>query len=319
MPRLTAVQYRNTLEDLFGDDLPPTPVEADTNPYLFYNIGATTTSLSGLGAQRYAEAATAITDAIFSSATRRDALLGCAPASPGDACIESFVRTIGKRLFRRPLTSEEAVLWTSLARDLAEGDPYDGARLALYGMLQSPSFLYRVERGEPDPRDGARLRYTSFEMASRLSFLFWNTTPDDELLLAAERGDLVTDEGILEQAARLGESPRARRAVMDFFAQYLDLARLDQLERDPERYPAYSATLAASMRAELRLLVDDFVFRRDADVRGLFDTRRTFVNTELAALYGVDAPGASPIAFVPVAQAEAMEKFGPRGPNSMAT
>jgi hypothetical protein len=55
-----------------------------------------------------------------------------------------------------------------------------------------------------------------------------------------------------------------------------------------------------AMRTEAKLLVDDLVFRRDADVRGLFSTRRTFVNTELAKLYGVEAEGATAVAFVPV-------------------
>ena len=40
--------------------------------------------------------------------------------------------------------------------------------------------------------------------------------------------------------------------------------------------------------------------RRDTDVRGVFTTRRTFVNSELAELYGVTADGATPITFVPV-------------------
>ena len=102
------------------------------------------------------------------------------------------------------------------------------------------------------------------------------------------------------EAGRLLESPRAREAVEAFFDQYLDLGELAQLERDPARYPAASKTLGASMRTEVHLLVSDLVFRRDADVRELFSTRRTFVNAELAALYGVKAPGATEVAFVPV-------------------
>jgi len=70
--------------------------------------------------------------------------------------------------------------------------------------------------------------------------------------------------------------------------------------RDPMDYPHFSSTLIESMRSEVALLVDDLVYRRDVDVRQLFSTRSTFVNAELAALYGVEAPGASAITFVPV-------------------
>ncbi len=303
MPRLTSLQYRNTLKDVFGGVLPPTALEPDTNPYLFYSIGAATTTLSELGAQQYADAAGAITDALFSDGSRRQALLGCVPASTEDACVREFIQRIGLRLFRRPLSSEDTERWLTVVRRAAEGDVYQGLRLALYGMLQSPRFLYRVEVGEPDPTDPStppRRRYDSYEMAQRLSFLLWDQAPDAELLAAASRGELLDAGSLRAQAQRLLDSPRARPAVQSFFDQYFNLGALAQLERDPARYPEFSPTLGASMRSEVQLLVDDFVFRRNVDIRQLFATRNTFVNSELAALYKVAAPAASEVAFVPV-------------------
>ncbi len=241
-----------------------------------------------------------ITEAIFSDPARRIDVLGCVPVSGADACVDSIVRDLGRRIYRRPLAEAEVARWLSVSHQAGATDPWDGPRFAIWGMLQSPHFLYRSGAGEPDPADPTRRRYTSYEMAERLSFFFWNTTPDAELLDAAERGELVDDAGLYDQAMRLAEDPRTRDAVQDFFAQYLDLGRLESVERSPERYPEWSETMAESMEMELRLLVDDIVFRRGGDMRTLFDTRRTFVNSELAALYGVEAPGASPIAFVPV-------------------
>jgi len=177
-------------------------------------------------------------------------------------------------------------------------------------MLQSAHFLYRVELGESDPADEDRLRYTAHEMAGRLSFLLWNGPPDDTLLDAADRGELLDDESLYDHAQRLLESPTARQAVQAFFAQYFDLGRLDQVERDVERYPNFTPTLASSSRTELELLVDDFVFGRNVDIRGLFSADRTFVNRELATHYGVDAPGATPIAFVPVQLPEESHRRG---------
>ena len=109
---------------------------------------------------------------------------------------------------------------------------------------------------------------------------------------------------------RLLDDERARVAVQSFFAQYLDLGRLEGLERDPGRYPAFTETLAKSMRTEVELLVDDVVFRRDTDIRELFATRRTFVNTELANLYEVAAPAATPVLFVPVSLPQAGPRAG---------
>jgi len=226
--------------------------------------------------------------------------VGCEPLAPGDQCVQGFLEDFGRRAYRRPLTPDELLRWQQVTVQLAQPDAWEGLRLAVAGMLQSPNFIYRVELGEPDPERPDRLRYTSHEMASRLSFLLWNTTPDDELLDAAAGDELLTEEGLRTHAERMLADPRANAAIQDFFAQYFDLGRLDGIDRDTTTYPLFSPTLPASARTEVQLLVDDFVFRRDADIRGIFGTRNTFVNEELAMLYGVEAPGASPIAFVPV-------------------
>jgi Protein of unknown function (DUF1592)/Protein of unknown function (DUF1588)/Protein of unknown function (DUF1595)/Protein of unknown function (DUF1585) len=304
LPRLTALQYRNSLVDLLGGELPETPVEADTNPYLFFSIGAASTELSELGVQRLEEASDAVASAVFDDPERRLALLGCEPTAAADPCVSEFITRFGRRAYRRPLSSDEHQRWQSIASDLSGGDGWLAARTVVAGMLQSPHFIYRVELGTPaegtPTDDGSRTRLTGYEMATRLSYLLWNTTPDDGLLDAAERGDLDAPEGIEAEARRLLDDPRARDAVQEFFAQYFDLGRLDGISRDPVSYPQFTPTLVESMRSEVKLLVDDFVNRRDTDVRGVFSTRRTFVNSELASLYGVDAPGATEVAFVPV-------------------
>lgn len=300
LPRLTAVQYRNTLYALFGEPLPPTPVEPDTNPYLFYTIGATSTTLSELGTQQYEEAADAVTHAVFDDATRRATLMGCEPAGAGDGCVSQFLASFGRRVYRRPLTEAEHARWLQISVDLAQPDAIEGVRLAVSGMLQSPTFLYRVELGEPDPEVPGRLRYTGWEMASRLSYLLWNSMPDDALFAAADRGDLGTREGITNEVERMLADPRASETIQFFFAQFLDLGRLDDVTKDPATYPEFTATMSDAMRTEVELLVADVVFREQSDARSIFSTRRTFVNDELAALYGVDAPGAGPITYVPV-------------------
>ncbi len=307
LPRLTQRQYRNAVEDLFGGPLPEVEIEPDTNPYLFTSIGATSTSLSELGTQQYEEAADTLTGVVWDDLARRDALIGCAPAAADDACAQGFLSNFGRRAFRRPLAADELARWTAVAVELSSGgsspeaaDAYRGLRLAVAGMLQSPYFLYRVELGEEDPADPSRLRYTGYELASRLSFLLWESIPDEELLSAAEDGALLDADGLEQQARRMMADPRTRLSVQAFFGQYFDLARLDGVSRDPELYPDFSPTMAKSMRTEVELLIEDLVYRQDADIRKLFSTRKTFVNTELAALYGITAPdGASEISFAP--------------------
>ena len=300
LPRLTESQYYNTVGDLLGDALPSPLLEPDTNPYLFFNIGAATTTVSEEGVGRYEEAADVITRAVFEDPARREALVGCVPETAEDTCAAAFIASFGRRAMRRPLSQEEQTRWLGIAAELADGDPWQGLRMAVAGMLQSPNFLYRVELGEVDPEDPERRLYTGWEMATRLSYLLWNTTPDDQLLLAAESGLLDSPEGLLAEAERLLADPRASATIQAFFAQYLDLGRLAQVERNPDLYPLYTPNLVAAMRSEIELVVDDLVNREQADIRGLFTGRKTFVNADLAAVYGIDAKGASAITFVPV-------------------
>ena len=299
LPRLTTLQYRSTLVDLFGANVPLLPTESDTNPYLFDSIGAATTTLSELGVEQYEQAAEAATHYVFSDPLRRAVQVGCEPAAPGDACVQAYLARFGRKALRRPLTADELARWTSVTVALAQPDLWEGIRLATAGLLQSPHFLYRVELGEPDAEDPERRVLTGFEMASRLSFLLWNTTPDDALLDAAEKGELSAPDGIEEHAARLLSDDRARAAIQRYFAQYLDLGRLDEVQRDPANYPLFTPTTKAAMRREVELLVDHIV-QEGGDTRTIFSTQSTYVNSDLAALYGVDAPGADPTTFVQV-------------------
>ncbi|HUS63422.1 MAG TPA: DUF1592 domain-containing protein, partial [Kofleriaceae bacterium] len=229
----------------------------------------------------------------------RQALVGCAPVAADDACVTTFLTRFTRRAFRRPLAPAELEAWIATARTAGATDPWRGLRIAVAGVLQAPSFLYRVELGEADPDEPGRLRYTGFEMASRLSFLLWDTLPDEELLGAAERGELADAPGVRAAAERLMADPRAAAATQSFFAQYLDLGRLGRVTRDPALHLQWSETMAASMRREIELLTAALV-AEGADARTLFSTRRTFVNDELAALYGVEAPGATHDVFVEV-------------------
>jgi hypothetical protein len=297
--RLTTRQYRALLLELFGDTAPP-HLQEDTYPYLFASVGASTEPLSESGVQLLEEAAAAVTAEVFADPARREALVGCAPTSADDPCVAAFLTDVGRRAYRRPLTATELARWTGVVRQLGAADPWTGLRSALSGILQSPYVVYRVELGEPHPTDPGLRVLTDWELATRLSLLLWDAPPDGALLDAAAAGRLSTPDGLAAEVDRLLADERAREATEAFFEQLLDLGRFDRATPDPATYPAFTPTLRAAMRAEVLLLVDDLVWRRDVDVRALFSEPRAFVNAELAAHYGVDAPGASAVAFVPV-------------------
>ena len=122
--------------------------------------------------------------------------------------------------------------------------------------------------------------------------------PDDALFAAAASGALDTPDGVQAQAERLLALPAAHDAVRAFFATLLSLDNLDTLTRPTAIFPQFTPTLGAALKQETALAIDDLVFARDGDYRHLFDQTDTFVNAELAALYGVPAPAGTGFAQV---------------------
>lgn len=288
---LTRIEYRNSVRDLLGispsGDVDEVPSQAG-----FSVVGAANGTLSAGAVDKFQNAAYSAAEALFKDTTLRRAFVGCEPASATDPCIEAFVRRFGGRAFRRPLTDDEVKKYLALVAAVGAdfSSPWMGLQFALAAFLQSPAFLYRVELGEPDPADSSRLRYTSYEMASRLSYSLWATTPDAELLAAAEKGELVKSSNVQAQAKRLLADAKARDALARVFFELYKLEELEGVPKDAASYPLFSPALVASMKGEVERTVQDLIFEREGDLRDLFDNRTTFVDANLAKLYGLPAP-----------------------------
>ena len=285
--RLTRTQFANTLRDLLpgGANVSLGDLEPDDERDGFASVGATYAATSPNGVEKYETAARAALDAIFADPARRGSLLGCEPGGSAvdEGCAKSFVSGFGRRAWRRPLTAVEVERYTALAKTVGTsfGEGAKGLQHAALGLLTSPNFLYRVEIGEAGA--GGRFHYTGYELASRLSYLLWNTTPDVELLAAAEAGKLDAADGLREQVTRLLGSDRAKAGIATFAGE---LFQLDDLAMVPKDDPRATPSLRDAMAGEIRRR---FESRLDptADLTELFDTNQVFVNAELAAIYGI--------------------------------
>jgi hypothetical protein len=283
--RLTYAQYVRTVGDLFGDGLVlPAELEPDSRSSGLYAVGVSLTSISSLGVERYESAAYDIAEQVLADDARLAALATCDLAETD--CLRDTVETLGRRAWRRPLTTEESDRLVAIA-DAAAQVGETGLVYAIAALLQSPHFLFRPELGE-DAGDGTR-RYTGWEMASRLSYFLWDTTPDDELLDAAAAGELVTDAGVAGQVDRMLADARAKDGVRAFLTDMLELDALDDLAKDPTVYTYASAGLGASAREQTLLDAEAIVFG-DLDFRTFLTSTDTHLDRTLAALYDVPAP-----------------------------
>lgn len=213
------------------------------------------------------------------------------------ACREGFIRHLGRLLYRRPLTDADVQILEPLfaaaasASD-APGAFEPGARLVLQAMLQSPHFLYRLERRDAVDAASGRPAPSPFELATRLSYLLWASAPGPELLDAAERGDLSGGRDALAGlvGGMLGDA-RARRGLDAYAQDWLQLYRLDA--RTPNDALGVSADLLADMKQESARLVERIAIDEQRDLTDILIDKRTDVGPALAQVYGIDpaSPG----------------------------
>lgn len=289
--RLTVQQYVNSVRELLGDVELTVELEADTAISGFVSIGAARTTISPTAMEKYELAAYELaTQALVPE--RREAFVGCTPDDVLDtACTQAFVTRLGRRAFRRPLSSDEVARYVGVAEQAAEalGDFHQGLEFAVAGLLLSPNFLFRVELGSPDPVNQALARYDGYELAGRLSYLLLNTTPSDALLDAAEGGELDAPSGLATRLDALLDDPRVREAMRSFHSERLGLDDF-ALDKDAELFPEAGDALAEAMREDVLRTLDDLAFEREGDFREAFSTRVSYVDAALAELYGVPAP-----------------------------
>jgi hypothetical protein len=293
--RLTRSELTHSLQDLLGADVPIGELEPDVNVGGFSSIGASTVAVSPAGVGLHEQQVLAATGHVFADAARVQEQFACVPETTADTeCASRIIAQFGRRAFRRPLTEAEIQRFTALVTSIGNAEGSNvlvGIRYALAAVLQSPSFLYRVELGAPSEADGGRLKYTDFEMASRLAGMFWDSVPDDALLDAAEAGGLATADGVQAEAERLLADPKAERSIAVFTRELFGLSHLEEAQKDTALFPTWRESLKEAMREELERRVLDMVFVRKGDFLSLYDDTQTFVNDDLAEFYGLPLPG----------------------------
>ena len=207
-------------------------------------------------------------------------------------CTSSFVTSLGRLLYRRPLVDREV---TNLARlfDVAvkAGDDFEvGSRLVLQAMLQSPNFLYGLERTDRIESDTDLATVDGYEMASRLSFLLWQSGPDAQLLDVVEQGGM---EAAVDAIPDMLQSAKARRGARVFVEEWLSLYKLVNIARDPELYPQFSPELMVAMYNETLDFFETLVFDDPDSFMAAFTRERSTFEPELEKIYDVPSgPGA---------------------------
>ncbi|WP_437305384.1 DUF1592 domain-containing protein [Sorangium sp. So ce388] len=304
LTRLTHAQYDNTIRDLLGKDMKASAAFLADPAFEGFTNNARALTVSDRLARDYRRAAETIAaDAVVDQAVLGK-ILPCAPEGDGAACARQFIKELGKRVYRRPLSAEQEEAYAAaFARGdglFESGTPFEqGVRHVLEAMLQSPHFLYRVELS--DELDGEQvIPLDGYEVATRLSYLLWNSLPDDALLAAAEGGALGTPEGIEVEARRMLADDKAVSALDDFHRQWLHMSGYADLSKDPALYEGFDASVSSAMLAETQQFIRHVILEMEGDYRTLMTAPVGFVNDKLAPIYGVAGSFTSELVETPL-------------------
>ena len=278
--RLTHTQYNSTVRALLRDSSKPSknfPPEDFVNGF---RNQYQSLSISPILADAYSRSAERLAVNAFRRGDSRG-LIPCEPKGADDAgCRKKFIEQFGRRAFRRPLEASEITEYEQLFH--GQGSFVRGAQTVIEAMLQSPSFLFWME----DMPNASLLRYAA---ASQLSYFLWNSMPDDGLLASAESGELNTRDGVEKVARRMLADPKAKEGLDEFVSQWLRFDRVLNASRERRLYPLFNERLAESMTEEAKRFIGYIVWE-DRDFREAFNGNYTFINSDLASVYGMDRP-----------------------------
>jgi len=308
--KLSTIQYRNTVRDLLGAS-GLSDVATDVAPMLAAIPDDSTVAFRGLDTrvstdhiQCYFNVATAVADGATKTSQRLTALAGsCAGTSPlAQSCLDAFLASFGKRAFRRPLASDELAEMKDVAMGTspAPANATEAIRNVVVMLLMSPRFVNHLElAGTAVAGSSDLLALDPYEIASRLSYTFWQTLPDDALLAAAADGSLATDAGFSTQLDRVFADPRTHDTVWQFWNEWMKFDSFTGFSSDRPAFMTFAAGENVGvaghdhwgdMVTEIHDLTDLYTWTQSGSLDDLLTSDQSVTKSaDLAHLYGVSA------------------------------
>jgi hypothetical protein len=290
--RLSTAQWNNTVSQALGvtpagPPFPDDPLSSATG----FNTDAVLNKVNVLLANAYFDAGDSLAPKAAAAALQTYACL--ATMAKDAACSAPFLKDVGSRLFRRPLTDEETARYGAFLTAQAALDPAETAVASVIrAMLLSPNMVYLTELGNSNPGE---VTLTPYEQASLISYTIADAPPDATLLMAAQKGSLDNAAERATHAQRLLQAPGARAKYADFWRQYLPLGDLrGAVGIDP--------TLSAAIEDETKQHFDKIVWQQNGSFTDLVTAPYTYGAMALSAVYGTLTPGPNGALTLPAGQ-----------------
>ncbi|MDF1813173.1 MAG: DUF1592 domain-containing protein [Verrucomicrobiales bacterium] len=204
------------------------------------------------------------------------------------------------RAWRRDLSDEEKHALNAIyygARKTGM-DQETAAREVLTRVFVSPDFLFKIEASD---KPGVQ-PVSPWELASRLSYFLWASTPDTTLLQAARDGSLMTPKGRAAQVKRMLRDPKSTALADAFAGQWLEFHGFAGHNAvDKKLFPEFTPELRADMAHETDMFFSHLI-REDRPVREILMADYTFLNERLAKHYAIPGVKGEKFRQMPVAK-----------------
>jgi Protein of unknown function (DUF1592)/Protein of unknown function (DUF1588)/Protein of unknown function (DUF1595)/Protein of unknown function (DUF1587) len=281
--RLSASNYKNSVRDALGyADVDATLAPLDSVSDIKFSTSSTLNVVSQPWADWYFAQGDKIAAQLSGALPTTHACMIAAGASAD--CVQSFIKDYAGKLFRRPVTQDEITryqtAYTTWAADPGMG-PQDATWALLQAWTMSPNHVFRTELGD---RQAGKVDLTQYEIASEISFMFADTSPDAALLADAQQGKLSDPAVVRGHAERLLNGPAGHAVLKEFFYDFLHLRELAGAALDPAQLP-----LVPSMQTETTSFVEDVIFNRAGGLDTLLTSTTSTIDQPLATFYGVSA------------------------------
>jgi hypothetical protein len=290
--RLTEYQLFNAYTALFGAQAAATITMSEAKPDIlereFPPISGELSVSEGMFALYDRMAQSAMAYVVANSGT----LTSCGTMPSDMACVQAYVLSFAEKAFRHPLTAEETTaitgqFWTEMNAAPASVPQLLG--YGVYGVLSSPSFIYRTEFGADIAADGA---LTPYETATSLA-MFLTDAPPDADLLAAAAGNALGPQQLRDQATRLLATPQARANLEIALMRYFQLTGTQGVILNPEVTPGLTVTggLLSSIYHEGELFMKNVLW--GGPLANLLLSKQTWTSDMVASqVYKVGGPTA---------------------------
>jgi hypothetical protein len=299
--RLSNLEYDNTMRDLLGytGNVAQTTFLPDQGAE--FDNAADNQSITDISYEQYFNAADAIVEEVFSSASlaaSRAKIMTCTPSVSDATCTRTIIEAFGPRAWRRPLSSMEVDGLLKVATDAIAINPdaVESVKQVIKTMLASPPFLLHIEI-DPDPTSAVPHSLTPYELASRLSYFVWSSMPDDTLFALAASDAIWTDETLVAQVDRMLADPKATSFTQSFAGQWLGVRDLLDHSVEPSTFPTFTDALRTAMANEELSYFDEFL-TGTLPMTQFLSADVNFVDATLATHYGFAPPAAGTVRVV---------------------